>query len=321
MTLDRASDTAKAYRAARRYYGESSGRGAYRPAHVALDVARRRLETIETVAAEYRAAQGPTADSEATPVPADSLDAIKARGRLTEARHKAGIYHGPDAWSRHYPDTDAAFRNVVDADDVSGAGVDHNGWYTDPYGDTFTDGTGLCIGVVAQLPGRNGRARYVAGYRFGGVDGGPTFDLETIYESESSGWYGEPADALIDAAQAADELARIAGEKEREYQTAWQAGSQWAGELETVQEARKAALALLSERRDYKAKGTDSPAICRAIRDTVAGYLSDIADARARMARLADGDESELYFYTGDSDLAGAFCEGAGLDAMPGAGA
>ena len=39
--IDRASDIAKAFRAARRYYGESAGRGAYRPAHVALDIARR----------------------------------------------------------------------------------------------------------------------------------------------------------------------------------------------------------------------------------------------------------------------------------------
>lgn len=47
-------------------------------------------------------------------------------------------------------------------------GRDSEGWLTDPYGDTFKDGTGLCYGEVYQLPGKDGESRFVAGYRFGG---------------------------------------------------------------------------------------------------------------------------------------------------------
>ena len=40
--------------------------------------------------------------------------------------------------------------------------------------------------------------------------------------------------------------------------------------------------------------------------------------ARDRMAELARGDDSTLCFYPSEA-LESAFCEGAGLDAMPGA--
>lgn len=237
-----------------------------------------------------------------------------ARG-MTEA--PAPIYGGMPG--RSYPDTDSAFRSTTPAHDVSG-GPDHNGWYTDPFGDVFRDGSGLCFGVVCQLPGKGGRARYVAGYQFGGVDGGPTLDLTTVYESESTGWHGDTPDAMTDAARAADELARIAGEKEREYQTAWQAGSQWAGELETVETTRRETLALLKENRE-SGGSRDLPAIHATIKAAACEARARIVAARDRMKELAAGDCDSLYFWPGDETLQGAFCEGAGLDAMPGAGA
>ena len=56
------------------------------------------------------------------------------------------------------------------------------GWITDPHGEYAKDGSGLCWGVVYQLPGRNGKARFVPGYIMGGDSdawagktcGGPT---------------------------------------------------------------------------------------------------------------------------------------------------
>ena len=237
-----------------------------------------------------------------------------ARGMVEAPAPIYGGMPGP-----RYPDTDSAFRDTTPAHDVSG-GPDHKGWYTSPYGDCYIDGSGLCFGVVARLPGKGGKCRFVAGYQFGGVDGGPTLDLTTVYESENHGWHGDTPDAMTDAARVADELARIAGEKEREYQTAWQAGSQWAGELETVQEARKEALAILTERRAARGAG-NFPALCAAIRGQVETLRETMTTARARMAKLAGGDCESLYFWTGDETLQGAFCEGAGLDAMPGAGA
>lgn len=191
------------------------------------------------------------------------------------------------------------------------------GWHTDPYGDVFRDGSGLCFGVVYQLPARKGAARFVAGYEFGGVDGGPSLDLKNVYtveceESAESGAYHSGAVA------AADSLAQNAAEKEREYQTAWQAGSQWAAAHEESTDARRDALDLLKERRAARAAGPEFPTICATIRAAVKGHLATIRAARDRMAELAAGDYESLYFRPGDETLQNAFCEGAGLDAMPG---
>lgn len=195
------------------------------------------------------------------------------------------------------------------------------GWNCDPFGHVFRDGSGLCFGVVYQLTGKDGAARFVAGFEFGGVDGGPCLDLSRVYsvtgeEDAESGAYHSGA------VRAADNAAKAAAEEEREYQSAWQAGRQWAELKEEAAEARAAALALLAERRAAKARAGDNlPAICRAIRDSVAGHVRTIREARERMAKLAAGDAESLWFYPGEDRLAAAFCEGAELDAMPGAGA
>lgn len=47
-------------------------------------------------------------------------------------------------------------------------GIDHGGWYTNPYGESFRDGSGLCYGAIFLLPGKGGKARAVAGYKHGG---------------------------------------------------------------------------------------------------------------------------------------------------------
>ena len=93
------------------------------------------------------------------------------------------------------------------------------GWYTDPDGYYYKDGSGLCWGVVVQLAGRQGKARFAAGYQFGGCDGGPTIDFSRIFEGPS-GDVGAPVDndAAREAARYADDLARGAAEEEREYQ-------------------------------------------------------------------------------------------------------
>lgn len=315
MTIERNSDLARAFRCARHYSGESGGvTAARRPAHLAITEARRRLERLDELAAEYRDAQGAGADDNATPIPADTPAAMAARSKLTSARLCFGLYTSADSWGRFYPDTDSAFRETVAAHDVDG-GPDHKGYYDNPYSEAFKDGTGLCYGVVCRLPGRDGKARFVAGYQFGGCDGGPTLDLTRVFESETDSPWESP-DAMRDAARAADGLAETAAEKEREYKAAWQAGTEWAGELETVQEARKEALAILQERRAARGAG-NFPALCAAIRGQVEALRDTIRESRGKMAALAGGDSESLYFWTGDSELRGAFCEGAGLDKFP----
>lgn len=203
------------------------------------------------------------------------------------------------------------------------------GWLTDPFGDVFKDGTGLCYGVVYQLPARDGCARFVAGYQFGGTDGGPTVDLATVYTSESArGDDCKPVDHddARDAARAADHMAQREAEKEREYQTAWQAGVQFAELGEAIATERKTALALLAEMRaERKAAAPARPAICKALRDAIGNALGEIADARRKRAEFAQGEGrlggTALCFWPGDSDLQAAFCDGAGLATFPGAGA
>ena len=198
---------------------------------------------------------------------------------------------------------------------------DSCGWYTDPYGDVFRDGTGLVWGVVYQLPARNGCARFVAGYQFGGQDGGPCLDLGNVYESESMrGADCAPTDHddARDAARAADSMAERAAEQEREYQTAWALGRAYDDARQEALEARTAALALLKERRAAKAKaGGLLPAICAAIRDSVAGHVETIREARDTMAKALEGEGPHgLCVYMGDDEKA-AFCEAAGLESFP----
>lgn len=200
---------------------------------------------------------------------------------------------------------------------------EQSGWYTDPYGDTFRDGTGLCYGVVYQLPARDGVARFVAGYQFGGVDGGPTLDLGTIFQKPRGDGYAAPQDldAARDAARAADSMAKHAAEEEREYQFAWQAGSAYLDASNDLATIRAEIRGILQERRQAmnNAALTDSGyfALCDAIRKRVADLLEDMHKRRRVMRELANGDHDSLIFYPGDKRLRDAFCEGAELDKFP----
>ena len=92
------------------------------------------------------------------------------------------------------------------------------GWYTDPDGYYSKDGTGLCWGEVWQLPGRKGKSRFIAGYHFGGCDGGPTMDFTQIFECDTSVEAFKDTPAVRDAARYADRMAEEAADEEREYQ-------------------------------------------------------------------------------------------------------
>lgn len=192
------------------------------------------------------------------------------------------------------------------------------GWHTDPSGDVFKDGSGLCFGVVYQLAGRDGHARFVAGYEFGGVDGGPTLDLANVTHEFVRGDETSPQDlaGAQKAARHADSLAKAAAESEREYQTAWRAGANWSDLLQEEQSDRRQLVEILQERRAVKGKG-NYPALCSAIESTVKGILRRIKKSRVKRAELVNGDSPDLYFYTGETRLQEAFCEGAGLQVFP----
>mgnify|MGYP000421583524 CR=1 FL=1 len=198
------------------------------------------------------------------------------------------------------------FRGVMAAHDCEG-GPSHNGWYTNPHGESFRDGSGLCWGVVARLTGKDGRPRFLAGYQFGGMDSGVSIDLESLTDCER------------DAARRADSLAENAANAEKEYQAAWGAGNRWADLAGEVVNARREALAILKERREAQraANGAALPALCGAIRAQVSGLLDSIREAREEMETLANGDAESYWFDTGETRLRAAFCEGAGLQEMP----
>jgi hypothetical protein len=207
---------------------------------------------------------------------------------------------------------------------------DDSGWFTDPNADVFKDGTGLCYGLVYQLPGRGGKARFVAGYQFGGCDGGPMIDFGTVFEGDtrdhwSGGYNPKEVDAALTAARSADSMANREAEEEREYQTAWQAGSMYAQTKEEADGHKADIRRYLASRRELKAEAAriglhlDAPKfapLCDMIHNAVSGCIAELQEARAKMEKLASGDHETrhcyLGFFTGEERLRAAFNEGAG---------
>lgn len=219
---------------------------------------------------------------------------------------------------------------------------DDSGWFTDPHGDGFKDGTGLCYGVVYQLPGKDGKSRFVAGYQFGGCDGGPMIDFGTVFEEPSAelviskygnywSWQDNPRemDAALTAARSADSMAKSAAEEEREYQTAWQAGSMYAQTKEEADGHKADIRRYLASRRELKAEAAriglqlEAPKfapLCDMIRSAVSGCIAELQEARAKMEKLASGNYETrhfyLGFYTGEKRLREAFNDGASEDIL-----
>ena len=209
-----------------------------------------------------------------------------------------------------------AIRYTQDAADV--VSLNHTGWYTNPFGEAFKDGSGLCHGVVARLAGV-GPARFVAGYRMGDHDDDDagTFAMRGLYVATSSD-ESDIEQARQDAARAADKLASMIAELEAEFQAAWQAGQEYSQEAETIATARAAARAILAERRELiRANGSGWPVMCNAIRAQVTAHCDTIRTARERRAKLATGDDPTLCFWAGSKRMQAAFVDGGDLVRFP----
>lgn len=246
-------------------------------------------------------------------------EALQWASRFKYARPvwaKSGAWHGPQSGGLVYFDKESAadiFRNIRPAHEVGGRYNRLNiptGYYCDPFQDS------TCVAFVAQLRGRNGQAFFVPGYRFTeSDDGGLTVDISRGAIESAAGADWEEAER--EAAKAADGMAERAAEEEREYQTAWAAGSQWANKKEEEARLRGEALAILKERKAAaRLNPAGFPALCAALRDKVESILESIAESRKERAELAAGDCDLLYFYP-DEKAKGAFCEAAGLQAFP----
>lgn len=187
-------------------------------------------------------------------------------------------------------------------------------WITRPYGETFD----MAQGLVWQLPGRKGESLFVAGYAQEESEG-YTIDFGRIFREAYHGDYyvgSRDLVAAIEAARHADSMAEKFAEEEREYQTAWQAGTLYADKSEEVATLRGKIMAILKERREARGAG-NYPALCDALKDKVSDMLGALAECRADMRQLAKGEYGELWFYSSDTRLQDAFCEGAELDKFP----
>lgn len=322
-TIERDSDLAKAFRlsrgfgapsyalqgwAAPEYRGQlysspHDGKGA---AAYALAKAREALARVDAARAAYEAAEGEGAGLDSSGAfRATSDAAVKARRAYVDAKGAAGLFHSADSFrpsggywapdrTSYSPGASSPFRSVRPCHYCEG-GPRHTGWYDNPHGESARDGSGLIWGVVAQLSGKDGRPRFLAGWQQGGTDGGPVFAMGRGFFDDES-----------DAAAYADGLAERVAEDEKEYQESWGAGARWADLGETIATARAEALELARERRAALRAGLQSPAACRTIRHRIATLWDSICEARRDREELARGVRR---------DNAEAFAEGAGLTA------
>lgn len=213
--------------------------------------------------------------------------------------------------------------------------IRHTGWFTDPFQET------KIRGCVYQLPGRGGKARFVAAHDNednGAADcGGPAYvDFSTVYRSDFAaemrsalrdiskcyqtpamlkpGYWAEAAHdtAKKEAARAANDFAESEAEKEREYQTAWQAGSQYA---ECLQELAKIRESVRQTIRDMKGACATLRALPDSLKDRLRSSIKEELREREtifqRMERLKEGEADSLYFWPGDARLQAAFNDGA----------
>ena len=313
-------------------------RAEYEDSTVARDHAREESNAAKAAAQSLAREGGPAYEAAAQSVTAaagayDMAERRHARARAEVARLRnlcaaPGPDYGAGFWqgaARHMTAGDkggqffalygaGAVRNIRDAHAL--ARLNHTGWYDNPHGESFRDGSGLIMGVVGQLRARDGRAVFVPGWRMGDdCQGGAQFDMRAAVVAEGRE-ESDAESAAEDCARRADSMAETVAEAEREYKTAWGAGSAWADAGERLAAIRAEVREILAERREAARTGPGWPALCKAIRARVDSLLADRAEAMAERARLAEGEESPWVFYS-DADARAAFCEGAGVDRFP----
>jgi hypothetical protein len=107
-----------------------------------------------------------------------------------------------------YCHTGEQFRDERNADEISGAGVNHHGWYSD------ADCSRTIYGIVGRLT----HGRFIAGYA--NSDTSERVYLAEVYTDEKQ------------AARAADHEAQRTAEDEKEYDESYQAASQLRDDME-----------------------------------------------------------------------------------------
>lgn len=194
----------------------------------------------------------------------------------------------------------AGLRFVGHADVIVRLG--HQGYFADDMQET------TFRGAVLRLPGKDGRARYMAAYEDPNIEDAYIVDVSApaIFEDD------DDRAAQVEAARAADGFAERCAEKEREYHEAWRAGSDYATLMEQAADATKERRKLARDLRAVK-RAADAaevkvpPTICNALK----ARMRDLAEQAAR----ATSEASKILENT-HTRFAAAFNEGASAEVM-----
>jgi hypothetical protein len=147
--------------------------------------------------------------------------------------------------------------------------IKHTGWYLSEDNETGE----TAFGVVFRLPARKGQSIFVAGYR-------------TSYDDSGAAVCFESTEDETQAAQWSDHIAEILAEKERDYNTAWQAGSRYSGYGSDISAIRQDILALC---KDIKESGRSfRSAVCKTLRESISSKLQEIDRLRRKRAQLLE---------------------------------
>lgn len=242
---------------------------------------------------EYHRAKGRAASK--------ALEAARADVARGKSRYASSLYAG---WGGPWQDGSSTMRFVerpdrmgvrfVDYADKINRWLHHEGWFLDP------DDMGETVrGAVFQLPAKGGQERYLAGFQ--DPFGNDAASIEVaVYDTKE------------EAARAADRLAEVYAEKEREYREAWNAGNRARALDEEVKETRAQLLALLREMKAARRTASDTPTICAILRQDVQRLLAAISMARAHRDELRDSYNYASGWYYRRDELQAAFAEGYG---------
>ncbi len=188
-------------------------------------------------------------------------------------------------------------RLVGFADEINGAIINHTGWFTNEFQDESLRG------VVFQIPGRNGRARFLSGYADPNNPPAALVDLDIQESDDCRGDESAAEEAKRDAARSADSLAESSAESERWYQESWQQGArarELAGEALATGHGATAAVrracSVFRARRELPSLGIEPGAVRKLVRGYIAAarsgfenYESERDAARAEISEHGHG--------------------------------
>ncbi len=165
----------------------------------------------------------------------------------------------------------SGLREMGESHDVAPRAVNGRGWYRDSHlSETYT-------GFIWRLPARNKIEHFIAGFKDEAA-GGATIEANAVYECER------------EAAMAADELARIHAEREREYDEKWSEANQQDAEREDARAGLRLARARASEslRAWRAARGIADADLCALLSRTYHAQRDAMRDAIDTITRAGE---------------------------------